>query len=185
MSNKKVSKLVKPIKIAISGYSGCGNTTAGKIVSDRLGITHVNYTFRNLAEDKKLSFGELCQLAQESDEVDKELDRRQLEMAVSQSCVLSSRLAIWLLPVADLKIFLNISLDERARRITQREGGEIQNKIAETKRRDVLDSQRYYRIYGIDTSRFDGADIIINSGSLQADQLADIIISAISRDYFI
>jgi CMP/dCMP kinase len=177
-------KLIKPIRVAMSGRSGCGNTTAGRIVAERLGISHVNYTFRNLATDKGVSFNELRQMAQESDEIDKELDRRQLELAITQSCVLSSRLAIWMLPVADLKIFLNIPLDERSRRITQREGGELQHKIAETQQRDTLDQQRYYRIYGIDMSRFDGADIIINSGRLNAEQVADIIISAIPRSYF-
>ncbi|NIZ40766.1 AAA family ATPase [Spirochaetales bacterium BR193] len=172
------------MRIAMSGRSGCGNTTAGRLVADRLGINHVNYTFRNLAKDKGISFNELRHMAQESDEIDKELDRHQLELAITQSCVLSSRLAIWMLPVADLKIFLNIPLDERSRRIAQREGGDIESKIAETQQRDVLDHQRYYRIYGIDTNRFDSADIIINSGRLNASQVADIIISAIPRDYF-
>jgi CMP/dCMP kinase len=176
--------LVKPLRIAMSGRSGCGNTTAGRIVADRLRIAHVNYTFRNLAKDKGMSFNELRQLAQESDSIDKELDRHQLELAITQSCVLSSRLAIWMLPVADLKIFLNIPLDERARRITQREGGELITRIAETQQRDALDQQRYYRIYGIDTNHYDGADLIINSGRLNANQVADIIISAIPRDYF-
>ncbi|NIZ18786.1 AAA family ATPase [Spirochaetales bacterium BR151] len=172
------------MRIAMSGRSGCGNTTAGRIVAERLGIVHVNYTFRNLAKDKGVSFNELRNMAQENDEIDKELDRRQLELAIAQSCVLSSRLAIWMLPVADLKIFLNIPLDERTRRIAQREGGDLQTKIAETQQRDALDQQRYYRIYGIDMNRFDGADIIINSGRLNAEQVADIIISAIPRDYF-
>ncbi len=177
-------ELVKPLRIAMSGRSGCGNTTAGRLVAQHLGITHVNYTFRNLAADKNMQLSELLALAKESDEYDKELDRHQLELAIGSSCVLSSRLAMWMLPVADLKIFLNIPLDERSRRIAQREGGDLSIKIQETKDRDEQDHHRYFRIYGIDTDHYDGADLIINSGRLTAQQVADIIVSAIPRDYF-
>jgi cytidylate kinase len=37
------------IKIAISGKSGCGNSTVSRIVANRLGLRLVNYTVRALA----------------------------------------------------------------------------------------------------------------------------------------
>ena len=41
----------KELRIAISGKSGCGNTTVSTMLAQRLGIKLINYTFRNLAKD--------------------------------------------------------------------------------------------------------------------------------------
>ena len=42
----------KKLRIAISGLSGCGNTTVSKKLSEMLGVRMINYTFRNLAEER-------------------------------------------------------------------------------------------------------------------------------------
>ncbi|MDR0624827.1 MAG: cytidylate kinase, partial [Treponema sp.] len=39
------------LKIAVSGKSGCGNTTVSKIVADTLGLEFINFTFRSLARE--------------------------------------------------------------------------------------------------------------------------------------
>ena len=46
--------------MAISGKSGCGNTTVSRLVADRLGLIVINYTFKNLAQDKGMSFEEIA-----------------------------------------------------------------------------------------------------------------------------
>ena len=40
----------KELRIAISGKSGCGNTTVSTLLSEKLGIKLINYTFRTLAQ---------------------------------------------------------------------------------------------------------------------------------------
>ena len=35
--------------VAISGKSGCGNSTVSRLLSDRLGVQLINYTFRRMA----------------------------------------------------------------------------------------------------------------------------------------
>jgi len=44
----------KEIKIAISGRSGCGNTTISKMAADSLGLRFINFTFRSLAQERGL-----------------------------------------------------------------------------------------------------------------------------------
>ena len=39
------------MRIAISGKSGCGNTTVTRLVSEALGFEMINFTFRSLAEE--------------------------------------------------------------------------------------------------------------------------------------
>ena len=45
--------------IAISGFSGCGNTTVSKMTADLMGMDFINYTFRSLAEEDGISFEEV------------------------------------------------------------------------------------------------------------------------------
>ncbi len=166
------------MRIAISGKSGCGNTTISTMVSEALGFVMINFTFRSLAEEKGLEFWQLCKLAEESDAYDFEVDRRQVEMALSvENCVLGSRLAIWMLKEADLKIYLTATTEERAKRVLKREGGTFSERLAETTRRDKNDSARYERLYGIDNSDTSIADLVIDTTELQPEEVASMILA--------
>ncbi len=165
------------MRIAISGKSGCGNTTVSQLVADELGYPMINFTFRTLSEEKGIEFWTFCKMAEESDEFDLEVDRRQVEMALSQpNCVLGSRLAIWMLKQADLKVYLSASSLERARRIMQREGGTLEERLEQTRRRDANDSARYKRLYNIDNSDTSVADLVIDTSELGPEDVARIII---------
>ena len=165
------------VRIAISGKSGCGNTTVSSKVAQALGFEMINFTFRNLSEEKEIDFWQFCKMAEESDEYDREVDRRQVEMALArENCVLGSRLAIWMLKEADLKIYLHATTEERARRITEREGGSCEKRLEQTKMRDANDSARYLRLYGINNSDTSVADLVIDTTELQSDEVAKIII---------
>jgi hypothetical protein len=70
----------------------CGNTTVSHLVAEELGYPMINFTFRTLSEEKGIEFWTFCRMAEESDEFDLEVDRRQVEMALAQpNCVLGSR----------------------------------------------------------------------------------------------
>ncbi|MGM0431838.1 MAG: (d)CMP kinase [Spirochaetota bacterium] len=165
------------MKIAISGKSGCGNTSVSKLVADRLGIVWINYTFRMMAADKGLDFVELRRRAEHDDSYDRELDAHQVELAKGVDCVLGSRLAIWLLPEADLRVYLEASPEVRAERIVAREGGDYQKKLQETLERDRQDAARYQRIYGIDTDDYTFADVVIQTENHTPSVIADMIIA--------
>jgi cytidylate kinase len=165
------------VRIAISGKSGCGNTTVSSLVSKELGYPLINFTFRNLAEERHMEFWDLAALAEKDDSIDFELDRRQVEMALAQKdCILASRLAIWMLKEADLKIYLDATVEERARRIHKREGGTLEEKIAETTARDAKDTARYKRLYDIDNTDSTVADILIDTTRKSAAEVAHIIV---------
>ena len=84
------------LRIAISGKSGCGNTTVSRLVAARLGLRVVNYTFKDLARDRGMTFEEVCRLAETDPQYDLTIDRMQVQLADQGGCVLGSRLAIWL-----------------------------------------------------------------------------------------
>jgi len=172
----------KNIKIAISGMSGCGNTTVSKIVADRLGLKFINFTFRSLAQEKSIDLKEVLELAAKDDSWDKEVDNRQLEMArESEGCVVGSRLAIWMLKEADLKVYLRASPETRAARIVKREGGQLDDIATFTAERDSRDNRRYIRIYDIDNYKYEFVDLIIDTDDITPDEIADKIIQAAGK----
>jgi len=167
----------KNIKIAISGKSGCGNTTISKMVSDALNLKFINFTFRSLAQEKKLDLKKILELAATDDSWDKEVDIRQVQLArESSGCVLGSRLAIWMLEEADLKIYLYANEETRAQRIADREHDNLLEVAAFTKERDKQDHERYLRIYNIDTYNHNFVDLFIQTDYLTPQQITDIII---------
>ena len=166
------------IKIAVSGKSGCGNTTVSKIVAEQLGLRFINFTFRSLALEKGISFNEVLKLASIDDFWDKEVDRRQVQLAREDGgCILGSRLAIWMLKEADLKVFLTASARVRAERIVRREGGDIDEIAAFTDERDRQDRSRYIQLYNIDNDYYDFADLIIDTENRDVDEIARMIIA--------
>ena len=165
------------IKIAVSGRSGCGNTTVSKMVADTLGLHFINFTFRSLAKERGVDLNTILALSAQDDSIDKELDARQVKLALDgNGCVLGSRLAIWILEEADLKIYLDANPLTRAKRIMEREGGSIEEVAEFTAERDKQDHDRYLRIYGIDTNNYSFADLIIETDYLTPQQIADKII---------
>jgi CMP/dCMP kinase len=159
------------IKIAISGKSGCGNTTLSKLVAERYGLQFINYTLRNMAQEMGMNLEDLLRLAEADEQWDRKLDAKQRELSAPGNCVLGSRLAIWLLPDADLRVYLQASPEVRGARIFQRQGGDRMRTVAETQERDRRDRERYLRLYQIDNDDFDSADLILDSGVLSPEAL--------------
>ncbi|MDR3123574.1 MAG: AAA family ATPase [Treponema sp.] len=169
-------------RIAISGKSGCGNTTVSRLVSERLGLRFINFTFRNLAAEKGISLEEALKQAAVDDSWDREVDRRQTSIAREDGgCVLGSRLAIWMLEEADLKVYLRAEPETRAKRIAGREGGAIESVAAFTAERDRQDRERYLRIYHIDNDDYGFADLVVDTDSIDPPGIADIIIAKLTE----
>jgi len=172
----------KDIKIAVSGKSGCGNTTVSRMVADKLGLRFINFTFRSLAQEKGITLAEVLERAATDDWWDREVDSRQIHLARENGgCVLGSRLAIWMLEEADLKVYLTASAEIRAARIAKREGGDIEAVSAFTAERDRQDHNRYLRIYNIDNDNYQSVDMLINTNKLEPDEIVRMIIAAAEK----
>jgi cytidylate kinase len=171
------------MRIAISGKSGCGNTTVTTLLAETLNYAKINFTFRNLAAEKGFDFWDFCKMAETDDSYDKELDKRQVAMAMAEeNCVLGSRLAIWMLKEADLKVCLDASTKERAKRIFKREAGDFQTRLTQTKSRDENDTKRYKKIYEIDNNDTRIADLVIDTEGKTPEAIVKIIVDYIRAD---
>lgn len=173
--------LNKEVRIAISGKSGCGNSTVSKILSKRLNCNLVNYTFHNIAVEQGMDFKEFCLMAEKDPKWDHYVDDKQVEMAMKSSSILGSRLAVWMLEEADLKVFLTASPEVRSGRILKREGGTLKEIMSDTEERDKRDTARYKKLYNIDNSEYGFCDLVINADNFNPDRIADIILAAIGK----
>jgi cytidylate kinase len=173
MSNKLI--------IAVSGKSGCGNTTVSRIVAEKLRLRLINYTFHNYSEDLKIPFQELLARAARDSSYDLALDKKQLELARAGNCVLGSRLAIWLLKEANLKVYLDASPLTRAKRIAKRENTDVASVLQETEKRDANDRSRFLSLYNIDNNEFGFADLVIDTEHGDEYYVADRILSHVAK----
>jgi len=169
------------LRIAISGHSGCGNTTVTRMLAEILHISFINYTFRSLAEETGMSLAQIIEGAKTNDSFDRTVDQKQVEMAMAGSCVLGSRLAIWMLKQSDFKIFLTASEQKRAQRIQKREGGDLHEIMKFTKMRDAEDTHRYRQLYDIDNTDYIFADMVIDTEELNPEQIIELILSALAH----
>jgi cytidylate kinase len=164
------------VRIAISGKSGCGNSSVSRLVAQRLGLRVINYTFKDLAKDRGMSFEDVCRLAETDPQYDLTIDRMQVQLADEGGCVLGSRLAIWLLRDSAFTVYLRAPLEVRAARIAKREGKDPAVALRETDERDRHDADRYERLYGYDVDRFEFAALVVDTEAITQEQVAQEIV---------
>lgn len=171
----------KELRVAISGKSGCGNTTVSTLLSQKLNVKLINYTFRQLAAEKNMTLAQVIENAKNDDSYDKYVDKHQVELALETSCVLGSRLAIWMLKEADFKVYLFASDETRAGRVFNREGGDLQQIKEFTAMRDREDTGRYKAFYGIDNNDYGFVDLFIDTGKYNPEQIVELILSELKK----
>lgn len=182
------------MRIAISGYSGCGNTTVTTLLEKKYGFKRINFTFRDLGKEKGKTLEEMQALASKGPEIDYELDSRLISrLSKQKNAVIGSRLAIWLdskqvtgklglnarqIAKIDFKVWLDAPIEVRAARTQQAKPNET---MEFTARRDKEDRERYKKIYGIDVAKHDFVDLNLNVEKLDAERVAATIAAAAAQ----
>ncbi len=67
----------------------------------------------------------------------------------------------------------------RYARIAKREGKDLTVVRQETRLREELEKRRYWKFYSIDIDNWTIYDLVINSGSFDAEGVAEIILKAV------
>ncbi|WP_456474518.1 (d)CMP kinase [Candidatus Pyrohabitans sp.] len=168
--------------VTVSGPIGSGKTTVARALASRFNLRHVSAgeVFRALAKERGMTLAEFSRYAEEHHEVDRLVDERQVELAKSGDAVVDGRLTAWLLPEAEIKIWLKAPLEVRAERVARREGIEYERALEETKMREESEARRYREIYGIRIEDLSPYDIVLNTGLYEAEDVIEIISLCIS-----
>ncbi len=181
MTNRYVMNEHREIRVAISGRSGCGNTTVSRLLAEALDISFINFTFRSLSAEMGIPLEDIIERAKHDTSFDRIVDERQVELARSSSCVLGSRLAVWMLKEADLKVYLTASEEVRAKRILNREGGDFEEIKRFTSLRDAEDNRRYKELYAIDNNEYSFCDLIIDTEQYLPEEIVEIILNRLEE----
>ena len=169
--------------ITISGPAGSGKSTVAAGLAERLGSEHISGgdIFREVAAERDLTPLELNKLAEDEDSIDRDLDRRQRELAAERDdLVLESRLAGWMAgDHADFRIWLDAPLDIRAERIADREDKAVGTAREETVERADSEALRYREYYGVDIDDLDIYDLALNTARFSPGAVLDVVITAV------
>ena len=90
-----------------------------------------------------------------------------------------------MLKEADLKVYLFASDETRAKRILNREGGDLEKIKEFTAMRDSEDSRRYKKLYDIDNNKYDFCDLIIDTANYNPEQIVNLILDELKKKGFI
>ena len=152
--------------ITIGGLAGTGTTTAAQLLSEKMGIDYISagYVFREMAREHNMSVLEFSAFAEGNDDIDKEIDKRQAELAKSaDNLIVEGRLSAYFVE-ADLKLWLVTPFDIRSSRIAERESKSVDVASEEIISREKSEALRYKDIHNIDISNMSIYDLIINTG---------------------
>ena len=175
------------MKIAISGLSGVGSSTTGKLVAQRLNLPMNNFTFRDLAKERGVAFEVLQEQSKNDEAIDLELDKRLIEFINShENCLSVTDLSCWLDdervykklglasgPSFDMKIWLEAPIEERAVRMHEREGGDFQKVLAYNNQRDLDNRERYLKLYGLDIFDHSNIDWVFDTSKLTLEEVVN------------
>lgn len=168
--------------ITVSGPPGAGKSSTCAALAERLDLEHVSGgdIFRDLAAERGLSLAEFNELAEEDDQIDRDLDRRLREIAIERDdVVLESRLAGWLAAEhADLRVWLDAPLSVRAERIAAREGQPVASAREATATRAESEAQRYMEYYDIDVHDRSIYDLVVNTARWDEGTVPELVVSA-------
>ncbi|MFH1095041.1 MAG: cytidylate kinase family protein [Candidatus Micrarchaeota archaeon] len=149
--------------IAVAGLAGSGKNTVGSLVAKKLGWRLVEPTFKDLARREGVSLEAFQKKAAADPHIDLKFDQELKRQCEGGHCVVSTWLGPWMAPGGVFKVWLDVSLDERARRVAGRESQDVAEAKARIFLRDAQNVARYQKAYGIDILDHSKFDLVIDA----------------------
>lgn len=160
--------IMAKIVITISGLHGVGKSTYAEALSKAFKVRHVSAgeLFRGMAKSKGMDIIELTRHAEGDPKIDRLIDNTVKGEAERGSVILDGVLTGWMVPYADIKIFLDAPLRARIRRIAQRDGISLEKARRRTLIRERAERERFHKYYGINLDDKDLYDLVIDTNLL-------------------
>lgn len=171
-------------KITIFGLSGTGKSTAGKLLSSKLGYQFMSTgnMFRAYAASLGMTLAELEVASEQTDVHDRQLDKNTAEYGNTHNdFVFESRLAWYFIPDS-FKVHLTCPFDIRVNRIAQREQKTFEVAKEETMHRETSSFGRYKDYYGLeDIPNPKNFDLIVDTEHNSPEQVVEIVLEALKE----
>ena len=174
--------------LTISGLHGTGKSVVGKKIALALGIKYYSTgeAFRDLAKEKNMTLEDFTKYVEKHIEIDKELDKKIIEIAKKDDIIIDSQLSGYLLrEIADFKILLKCSLEIRVKRMAERDKATYDEKLKETEFREKSESERFILLYNIEINDLEKAkeifDLILDTEKLSVEEAVNKILEEIKK----
>lgn len=173
------------MRITVSGLPGSGTTSLSRYLAERHGFTMISAgeVFRQLAKEHNLELAAFGRLAEEDPSYDKMIDARQKQIAEERdNIIVEGRLSGWMVPQADLKIWLFAPIGCRIQRIAFRD--QVPDPATAehlTLEREQCEAGRYRSYYDIDINDLSIYHLVLNSEHWGVEGLGAIVDTAIAN----
>ena len=150
---------VNMVRLTVSGHPGSGTSTLVRGLMDRFGWNCLNGgdVFREEAKRRGMSLRERMQGDHSAD-------------------IVESRLAGWWaykLELPILRLWLDVSDEERARRVAEREGLTVEEALLANRQRSNVDGERFKLLYDLLPEDPEPYTHILDATTLNASQILD------------
>ena len=170
--------------ITVGGLHGTGKSSLADAIAQKFNLRRMSagVIFRQLAEERNLTLEEFSRVAEGNEDIDRLIDDKLREEAAKGNAVIDGQLAAWMAgDNADLKILLIASVENRIRRISERDSTEFEFARRETITREGSEKARYFEYYGVDVSDHSIYDLIINTDKYDLEDVITIVFTAIEE----
>ena len=164
------------IRICISGLSASGKTSLGHRLARELNLMHITKKSLRSYNDVASGFKGKEKLAQTAlPKYAKDFDAELKKLSSKNDCVVTTWLAPWMVKDPTLRIWLNASIDARARRRAKEMNVSVASAIRWVKEKDSLTIRNFKKVYGIDIQDHLGFDMELNTERLNVDEMVAVI----------
>ncbi len=172
------------MKICISGLGSSGKTSMGKLLSRQLDIEHLGATYKSeVKNDRELISMLKRHIAKKDVPYAREFDKRLAEASKGKNCVITTWLGPWTIKDATVRVWLNASQVERARRRARINRKGYNDSLGIIKEYDRVAPLYFKKVCGVDINDRKIFDMELNTERLSEKECAELIaLLALSRE---
>ncbi len=178
-----------PRILTVSGLIGSGKTSVCRKIEALTGwrVVSAGTILRKMAEESGLSVIEFNERAKTDASIDKKIDDSLRALNASEEpLIVDSRLAWHFIP-GGYKIHLVVDKDIAAQRVfSARRSDEHyatpEQAYAANAQRQTLENERFKHYYGVDCELWGNYDFVLDTGTLQPEELAEYALKAHARE---
>jgi len=188
--NSKSQKVV----ICLAGLTACGKSTAARRLAERFNLKYASggTALKEVALKMGYKASErgwwetaegmrFLEQRTRDPELDRRIDDDLLKLAERGNIVLDSWTMPWL-SRKGFKIWLEVSTEERAKRLTRRDGIDSEEAKRVIEEKDGRSKRIYSRLYGFKLGEdYSPFDLILDSECLSADEVFDVLCFVVER----